>query len=92
MRCNHCGNKFRLSIDTAPGIFLGGAALALLAGIALWLLDVGIWPYFLFGMAGFVWLQAEINVSDYSAYQLDGVSRATCPKCEARVEVKVWSV
>lgn len=81
-----------MSIDTAPGIFLGGGALALVAGTALWLLDVGIWPYVLFGIAGIVSLQAEVNRSDYSAYQLDGVSRATCQKCEEQVVVKVWSV
>lgn len=92
MKCSNCGEKFRLSIDSAPGIFLAFSGGLAVSGFVLWAFDVGVWPYFLFGLAGFIALQAEVNRSDYSAYQNDGCSRAKCPKCEQYAPVKLWSV
>lgn len=92
MKCSHCGNKFRLPIDTAPGIFSAAALFLIVAGLALWLLEISIWPFFLLGIAGFIGLQAEVNRSDFNRGLTEGLSRSKCPKCNETVIVKLWSV
>lgn len=91
MTCNKCGHKFALSIDTSPGVFMAGSMFFFVIGLVLQGLNVDIWPYFFFGLAGFVALQAEVNRSDYSAYQDDGRSRTKCTNCKAPIAVKLWS-
>lgn len=91
MKCKHCGEKFLLPIDTRPGLFFAAAVSFAVVGIVLWLIDVKIWSYVLFGLAGFVGLQGELNRSDLNIDSAECPSRTKCPKCKQPALVKPWS-
>jgi hypothetical protein len=92
MKCKHCGEKFSLPVDNAPGIFLAVGLFFIVAGLTLWALEVRIWPYFLGGVGGFIALQAEVNRGDFNRGLSEGISRTKCPKCKEIVIVKLWSM
>jgi uncharacterized protein (DUF983 family) len=92
MKCKHCGEKFSLPVDNAPGIFLAVAVFFIAIGLVLWALEVRIWPFVLWGAGGFIALQAEVNRGDFNRGLSDGISRTKCPKCKETAIVKLWSI
>jgi hypothetical protein len=90
MRCHHCGHTFPANYRAtypggyeSPRTFLVLGVIFAAAGIAVQLTVGSYWKWFLYGIAGFVWLQCIDS--------LVTCWRIPCPNCKQPTKVRPWS-
>jgi hypothetical protein len=91
MTCPQCHERFPANREVAcapggqeaPGTFLIVAAAIYALGAVLHLGAVGVWPWVLYSIGGFVLLQAGVAWIDCRG--------ASCLRCGCRVRVWLWS-
>ena len=90
MKCPNCQKLFDANWQLdhqggqeAPGTFLVIGFAVAGAGIGLHYFGISIWPWVLYGIAGFVLLQAMVAWMDCSG--------TYCPECKFKVRVWPWS-